>query len=163
MASSVQLYGLGLGSAETSTTQEPDEDNQQHTKQGEGSEEEDEAQFEEGEASAGDDEELGYNFELDMEEDMMEGPRPASGSCQANFAYGQPSRTNHSCSCRGNASTGKHEAQRPAEQTSMEKWLSAKRFQVQRLREACASRNDDLEELAGIPAAIEVSFFLHFK
>lgn len=150
------LDGLGLGNAESSTAQEPDEDVQQHTEQGEASEEEDEAQFEE-EASAGDDEEHGYNFDFDnIDEDMTEGSRPASGSCPANFAWSQSTGTNHLCSCHDDVPTGDHEARRPAEQTSMEKWLSAKRFQVQRLREACASRNEDLEELAGIPAAAKV-------
>ncbi|KAK9863823.1 hypothetical protein WJX84_002392 [Apatococcus fuscideae] len=34
-----------------------------------------------------------------------------------------------------------------------QKWLAAKRFQVQRLREACASRDTHLEKLAGIGAS----------
>ncbi|KAK9826958.1 hypothetical protein WJX74_001795 [Apatococcus lobatus] len=109
--------------------EDPSEGAEHGGEQGQGQASEDEEADSQEEGSAGDEEELGYNFDFEnFEEYMAEGLSNPSPS-------------------------GKHEAVRPAERTSIDEWLSAKKFQVQRLREACACRNEGLEELAGISAA----------
>ena len=164
----LELLGLSLRFQLVSTcadscgTQDLEEEreedwHQEQRGQGEGSEEE--AADSEEDASAGDAEELGYNFDMSsIEEYMADGSMDASQSdtrhqgmlCMAVIFQ------NLSSSIMLNFQlclAGTNEAGKPAGQTVMDGWLSAKKFQVRRLREACASRLESLEELAGIPAA----------